>query len=77
MQNPKNFALTPAASDLGLGEEIKTQLDDDVEERKKKAMLAAKMSAMSPAVLSLFGASGGMGAAGAMGGLGSMGTPGV
>ena len=73
--NPKNFALSSSASDLGLGDAVKTQLDDDVEERKKKAMLAAKMSAMSPATLSLFGASGGLGAAGAMSGLFDKGVP--
>jgi hypothetical protein len=34
----KNFALSPAASDLGLGDMISQQLQDDLAMRKKKLL---------------------------------------
>jgi hypothetical protein len=34
----KNFALSPAASDLGLGDMLSQQLQDDLANRKKKAL---------------------------------------
>jgi len=39
--NAKNISLSPAASDLGLGDQLKTQLDLEEEERKKKLLQAA------------------------------------
>ena len=41
MMNPKNMALSPATSDLGLGDQLKTQLDIQEEERKKKLLQAS------------------------------------
>lgn len=38
----KNFSLSPAAQALGLGDQVRQQLEDDLEERKKKAMMAVK-----------------------------------
>jgi len=57
----KNFALTPAASDLGLGDLVKQQLEDDEEERKKKLLAASKRanSPFGPATQALM--SGGIG----------------
>lgn len=57
----KNLMLSPAASDLGLGDQLNQQLEDDLEKRKKDALKAGQMSIMSPAVLSLFGRAGGFG----------------
>lgn len=64
MPNPKNFGLTPAATDLGLGDAVKQQLEDQEAERKKKLLQLGKMDAFggSPASMSLLGpAGGGMG----------------
>lgn len=36
--NPKNFALTGAASDLGLGDMLQQQVQDQSDELKKKRM---------------------------------------
>lgn len=44
MVSAKNFALSPAATTLGLGDQTKMALEDDLEERKKKLLLASKLS---------------------------------
>lgn len=36
--NPKNFGLSPAAQDLGLGSLTTQELQDDLEERRKKKL---------------------------------------
>jgi hypothetical protein len=66
-----NLSLSPAAHDLGLGDMVRQQLQDDLDERKKK-LLASKgapggntQQALNPATLSLF-AGGGMGAGGSL-----------
>lgn len=62
--NAKNFGLSPAANDLGLGDMLKTQLDDATEEERRKRTQAGQMAgkssqtALSPATLGLFGAGG-------------------
>ena len=38
--NQKNYAMNPAVSDLGLGDQLSQQLDDQEEERKKKLLQA-------------------------------------
>lgn len=35
MMNPKNFALTMGATDLGLGQTLQEQLNDEEERRKR------------------------------------------
>jgi hypothetical protein len=63
--------MSPAAQDLGMGDMVRQQLQDDLDERKKK-LLANKgapggnsPSALNPATLSLF-SGGGMGAGGTL-----------
>jgi hypothetical protein len=51
-QSGKNFAMTPAAQDLGLGDQIKQQLDDQEEERKKMLLQQAKQAGSNGAPLS-------------------------
>ena len=46
----KNFPLSPAASDLGLGDQLKQQLEDELAQRRK-----GTTPVVSPAVLALFG----------------------
>lgn len=58
----KNSMLSPAAQTLGLGDQLKTQLDDLEEERKKKLLKQANQTAMGPATMSLFAGAGGYGA---------------
>lgn len=51
-QSAKNFGLTPAAVDLGLGDQLKTQLDDQEEERKRALLQQAKQAGSNGAPLS-------------------------
>jgi len=65
-QSLKNFGSispSPAAVDLGLGSAV-MDAETALDEEKKKKLLAARMNAMSPAVLSLFGQAGGFGGIG-------------
>lgn len=55
MALPKNYSLSPAASDLGLGDLVKQQLQDDEEERKKKLLASQRGQALGPATQSLMG----------------------
>ena len=58
--NPKNFALSPAGTDLGLGQQLYSELTDEEERRKKlkegQGTDPAKFgdSVMGPAAMSLF-----------------------
>ncbi len=68
MQSAKNFMLSPAATDLGLGDALTTQLEDADAERRKKLkaqQMAQKMgqggAGLGPATMSLYGAAGGFG----------------
>lgn len=65
-QNPKNFAISAAGTDLGLGDMLTQQLQDQEMERKKKLMTQAPRnygdSALGPAAMSLLGKGGGLGA---------------
>lgn len=57
--NQKNFSLSPAASDLGLGDMITQQLEDEEAERKKKALQATQNpQTLGPATMSLFSSGG-------------------
>lgn len=69
MDNPKNFGTSSAASDLGLGDMVHQELEDNAEERKKKLlnpMMNNASAAYSPATLSLLGSAGGFGSIGGM-----------
>lgn len=60
----KNFPLSPAAADLGLGDALTQQLADQEADRKKKVLLLANQkpnAEMSPAALLLFGQGGNFG----------------
>lgn len=60
-QSAKNLMLSPAASDLGLGDQLNQQLESELEKRKKDALKQGQMNLLSPATLSLFGQVGGFG----------------
>lgn len=58
----KNMALSPAVADLGLGDMLKSQTEDEVLQRRKKLMSAADTldptgagAGISPATMSLLG----------------------
>ena len=58
--NPKNFALSPAGSDLGLGDQLTIQMTTQELEIRRKKMLEksaeiAGTADKSPAQLDLFG----------------------
>lgn len=55
MPNQKNSALSPAATDLGLGDQLTSQVEAELAKRRKRAnQLAAGMgTAVSPAATSL------------------------
>lgn len=58
MLSVKNEGLSNAAADLGLGDMLREQTDDLIQERKKKleqAQTAGANIGMSPATMSLFG----------------------
>lgn len=61
--NPKNMALSPAATDLGLGDMLRTQTEDETEEQRRKRLAAQQMqSGVNPLSLGtqmLFGGGGG------------------
>ena len=61
MPNPKNFALSAAGLDLGLGDAVKQQLQDQEAERKKKLLQLGKMDIYGAAGQLLGPAGGGMG----------------
>lgn len=50
----KNLALTPATQDLGLGDQITQQLQDEEEERKKK-LLKGQSDVLGSASMALLG----------------------
>lgn len=59
----KNSMMSPAAQDLGLGDQLRQQLSDAEEERKKKMLLQAQSaqraaSPLGPATQTLFGQGG-------------------
>jgi hypothetical protein len=41
MTAKKNLFMSPAVSDLGLGDQVKQQMEDDDEVRRKKKIMAA------------------------------------
>lgn len=52
----KNLPLNPAALQLGLGDQLVQQREDETEEAKRRRLLNQQMQgAVNPAVLSLFG----------------------
>lgn len=59
MMNLKNFGLSPAAADLGLGDTLKAQVEENELERKKKlSKFSERTSLMGAAAGQLFGAGG-------------------
>lgn len=63
MMSAKNFQLSPASADLGLGAQLKSQLDTAEEERKKKLLQQAQalqrsQQTFGPATQQLFGMGG-------------------
>lgn len=63
MMSGKNAMLSPASQSLGLGDQLKQQLDDAEEERKKKLLQQAQQMTqarnLGPATQQLFGQSAG------------------
>lgn len=66
MQSAKNFGLSPAATDLGLGDMVRQQVEDAEVERKKKLLRDQNGTAgaygsdiLGPASLALLGQVGG------------------
>jgi len=55
LPNPKNAALTPAATDLGLGAQLVAQANQLESERKKKLNQLAPQGPMTGAAQALFG----------------------
>ena len=58
----KNFGLTAAATDLGLGDSLKSQLELQEEERKKKLLARSQANAggaLGPGTMALYGQTGG------------------
>lgn len=53
--NSKNYALTPSVADLGLGDALQQQVEDETDEAKKKKAMLSKQSpfAGSQAVMAL------------------------
>ncbi len=55
LPNPKNAALSPAATDLGLGAQLVAQANEIENARKKKLNQLAPQSPMTGAAQALFG----------------------
>lgn len=56
----KNLTLSPAAMDLGLGGDLRQQLEESEEQKKKKLLRQAQaMGGLSPATQALFPSMGG------------------
>jgi len=51
----KNISLTPAGADLGLGQNLQQQVEDETDEARKKRMAMANGALFSPASMSLLG----------------------
>lgn len=63
MVSAKNFAMTAASTDLGLGDNLKNQLDAEEMDRKKKLLAQAQrvnQGGMGQAAQALFPGIGGM-----------------
>lgn len=54
----KNFPLSPAAQDLGLGDMANQQLQDQVEERRKKLIQNSQVGAIGSGISSALGLTG-------------------
>jgi hypothetical protein len=56
LMNQKNMMLSPAATDLGVGTNLKVQVDDQVNENKKRMKAALNAGQQfGPAVMDLLG----------------------
>jgi hypothetical protein len=55
LANPKNFALSPAATELGLGDMLMLQLETETEERRKEALRRRREEVTGAAASELFG----------------------
>jgi hypothetical protein len=54
-QSTKNIMLTPAVLDLGLGDQLKAQVDEQEDERRKKMQKLANQTTLGAAATALFG----------------------
>jgi hypothetical protein len=61
LPNKKNFGLSPAATDLGLGDQVKAQLDAEEDERRKVLARNGKAALFGPGTMQLFNMGGGLG----------------
>jgi len=50
----KNFGLSPAGTDLGLGADLQNQVEQETDEQRKKRLMAGG-NLMTPAAQSLLG----------------------
>lgn len=62
MPNQKNSALSPAATDLGLGDQLQSQVENELAKRRRKSqqLITGAAAGLSPAATSLL--SGGLNA---------------
>lgn len=53
----KNAIMSQAAADLGLGDQLRQQVEDEVQKRKKQMgdVSTVNTNALSPAALAIFG----------------------
>jgi len=59
MTSAKNAPLSPAATDLGLGDQLHQQLEDETEEQRRRRLMNQQMQqAVSPASMMLLGGAG-------------------
>lgn len=64
MRSTKNTLLSPASVDLGLGDQLRTQLSESEEERKKRLLMQQRSQRMQtgpygPATTALYAGMGG------------------
>ena len=68
--NQKNTALSPAGADLGLGDQLNAQAQEETDELKKRAMQKSSQGGLLGAALSPASMSLGLGSPLSSGGLG-------
>ena len=59
LPNPKNYALSQSATDLGLGDMLRQQVEDQTDELKKKRVQQSPQNALfGAAAMNLLGPAG-------------------
>lgn len=66
--NPKNLGLSLSATDLGLGDMLGQQQQDETDEARKKRLLMQRQQALNPGVTGLLGNNAALGGFGGYGG---------